>query len=177
MKARKAQQYLSKFFTEISGPSGSDTENMNPIAGVGAPDPTVYEVLVPADTRYCITRVHFVIRDANCAGGKFGGLAALTNGVKIQVIDNDAGDTVLIDFLDGKTIKLNDQFDWLSGVDVVIPDTVTAPNVPIRWTLQKDLGGDYLELTAGQRFRITVQDDLSGLTEWRTMAKGFSVAG
>lgn len=176
--SKKPQQVISKFFTEISGPSGSDTENMNPVAGTGTPAPTVYEVTVPADTRYHITRIHFLIKDTLCQAGKFGGIAALTNGVKIQVIDADAGATVLVDFLDGKTIKMNEDFDWLAGIDVPGLDaTVSTDIIPVRWTLRKDLGGEDLELVAGQRFRITLQDDLSGLTEWRTIAKGFSTSG
>lgn len=173
---KKSQQVISRFFTHQSGPSGGDDENMNPTAGTGTPAPAVYAVVVPAKTRFLITRVHLLIKDLNCKIGKFGGLSALANGMKVEAINSD-GTTVDIDFLDGKTIKMNEDFDWLAGVDVpFIANTAAADAVPVRWTLTRDLN-DELELVPGASLRLTMQDDLSGLTEFRAIAKGFTVAG
>lgn len=158
-----------KFFRHASGATGGSTDNMNPNASIGTP--TLYELVAPAGITVAISRVNFLIKDLNCSIGKFGGLSALTNGVKVESI-NAAG-TVEVDFLDGTTLKTNEDFDLLAGIDVPgIDNTVAVDAVPVRWTLKRGLDDQALLLVPGSFLRITIQDNLSGLVSFQAMAQG-----
>lgn len=158
-----------KFFRHVSGPTGSSTENMNPNAALGTP--TIYELTTPTGKAVLVSRINFLIQDNNCTIGKFGGLTALTNGVKVE--SYNAAGSIEVDFLDGTTIKTNEDFDLLAGIDVPgIDNTVAVDAVPARWTLKKGLCGKALLLVPGSLLRITIQDNLSGLTSFRAFAQG-----
>jgi hypothetical protein len=142
---------------------------MNPAASLGSP--SVYELVPPLGYFSHISRVCFLIQDTNCNIGKFGGLAALTNGLKVESY-NDQG-VLDVDFLDGETIKTNEEFDLLSGADVIgIDNTKAVDAVPVRWTVEKGTSGAPLLLLPGSILRVTIQDDLSGITNFRAMTQG-----
>lgn len=158
-----------KFFRHASGPTGSATNSMNPNAALGTP--SIYELVPTTGTHVILSRINFLIKDLNCSIGKFGGLAALTNGIKIEAIN--ATGAVETDFLDSDTVKVNEDFDLLAGVDVAgIDNTKAVDAVPVRWTLTKGLNGQGLLLVPGSFLRITIQDNLSGLDSFRAMAHG-----
>lgn len=158
-----------KLFRHASGATGTTTDNMNAAASIETP--SIYELLPAVGIRVTLSRINFLIKDLNCSYSKFGGLSPLTNGVKIQAI-NAAG-VVETDFLDGITLKINEDFDLLAGVDVLgLDNTKAVDAVPIRWTFTKGLNGQALLLVPGSFLRITIQDDLSGLTSFQAMAQG-----
>lgn len=86
--------------------------------------------------------------------------AALTNGVKVEI--KDASDNVLLDLLAGYTIKTDGEWkakchDWLPQ-DFGSGDEVAS----VRWTWGQT--GEAVELKAGDKVVVTVQDDLTDLT-------------
>jgi hypothetical protein len=123
-----------------------------------------------------INRVNIVMECATAPTDKeFCDIAALTNGLKIEVIDTD-GSTVLLDFLAGTTIKENRDLVLLAGPDVV-SDFANANNrhVFIRWTIARAFDGEPLLLSDNQHIQITVQDNISTVTEIWAMVQGYKL--
>lgn len=114
-----------------------------------------------------ITRVNFAMLDGGIGISDFAGITnGLASGLIVDVLDSD--DAVLVDYLDGATIKQNIDFGLLAGVDIGIsPGT---DGLLVRWSLFRC--GAQLKLTEGQKLRITVQDDLSSLEKFNAMIQG-----
>lgn len=158
------QLSLFKFFRE-----GSNTE-----MAIDGTTPKNYDLIVPSNRYYYVTRVNFTIVDGTINPGTFAGLGSvLGNGVKIQAIDKD-GSTIIKDFLDGTTIKKNADFHCLAGVQVVrITGAASDDGLFIEWDLSRFT--EKLFLKPDQRLRIIIQDDLSAVTTMMTMAQGIEV--
>lgn len=124
----------------------------------------------PANQIWILQRLNFLMIDGAMSPTKFGGLAALGNGLKIEILDTDQA-TVLLDFLEGETIVKNADFALLAGVDDQITAAVGDDIFKVRWTLAKS--GKPIRLTSQQYIQVTVQDDLTGLTSFRAMLQGF----
>ena len=107
-----------------------------------------------------IERLNIIIVDASITPVKFAGLSALTNGLLVDIEDDNS--TVVFDFLAGETIKRNIEFGWLAGGDVVGQNYGASDALPIRWTLSK-AGGESFKLKPGYSIGITIQDNLSGM--------------
>jgi hypothetical protein len=137
----------------------------------GSSVPVAFDLHVPTGPLY-IERCNFVLLDSKMLETTFGGLDELENGLLVQAVD--ATGTVLVDYMHGRTIRKNADFDYLAGVDRV-PHSDTpgggADSTSIRWTLSKGTGGP-LYLATGRRLRFTVQDALEDLAEFRIMGQG-----
>ena len=129
---------------------------------------------VPTGRVARIHRIMIVILDKPITPTNFGGISALTNGLKFDVINKDGVSTVF-DFLDGVTIKRNADFGCLAGVDVQIDAGGAADMLLVRWTIS-DVGANCF-LTEDQSFQITVQDDLTGLDSASVMIQGWTANG
>ncbi len=117
-----------------------------------------------------IRRVNIVLVDGNLRYDKFGGLvAALTNGLKFRVLDSSSN--VLIDFLDGGTIKTNADFGLLAGIDNIVEPAAGDDAIPIRWTIGKS--GAEVILQQGDRLQIQVTDGTTLLTAFKAQAQGY----
>ena len=99
----------------------------------------------------------------------FGGLSALSNGVLVQGIDSD-GSTEIIDYLDGQPLKKNGDFTRLTGVENPIHTEPLDDFFQAGWNMKKS-GATPMYLP-GQRFRVTVQDNLTGITEMGWIVQG-----
>ncbi len=145
------------------------TTNMNVNGSVTAVE---FEHASPTGKICIVERCNIIIQDAGVAPALFGGQAALSTGLKIEHIDAD-GTTVKKDFTKDITIKKNSHFGLLAGSDVPVLDSVAgnaADVVFIRWTIGKT--GSPLLLNEGESFRVTVQDNLTGLEEFFWMLQG-----
>jgi hypothetical protein len=137
----------------------------------GSSVPVAFEYTVPSGKTAEIYRLNFQITDGGIGWGEFAGLGtALGNGLKIEVIGTD--DAVIIDFLNGETITVNENFNALAGVDAVSSVAAGDDHMPIRWTVARANGGDPLQLEEGQTFRITVQDNLTEVAFFECMVQG-----
>lgn len=114
-----------------------------------------------ADKFTTIRRVSIVLGDTAILEDGFGGLAELAVGLALEVTDS-AG-VALFDLTGGAGVKSH--ADLLAfGADLRF---VGSTKVAAAWTLASPL-----ELAAGQRFRATVRDDLTGLTRARIFVAG-----
>jgi hypothetical protein len=101
---------------------------------------------------------------------KYGNGVTLTNGIKLELIADD-GATVVLDLLDGFPIKTNSEwaavaYDWKS-IDIGTGDDAAT----VRFTFGNS--GDALYVAPGEAVRMTVQDDLTGLTSHTAKIQGW----
>ena len=133
----------------------------------------LYKYTVPANKMVLITKVIFSIVDATIDPLDFGGISALTNGLLFKVHDSD--DVVLLDFLDGRPIKTNADFDDLVGTDVEIHFGAGAAEDLLTVQLDLDEFGALMSLTVGQYIQVTVQDNIAALTEFHVTLHGLII--
>lgn len=101
----------------------------------------------------------------------FGALAILTTGLLLQV-EERSDDSVLFDLLDGEALKTNGHWGTL-GYDVKLDDYGGTPTDAVLLSrLSFDKFGGPLTLTDTEQFRLSVRDDLTGLTEFRITLEG-----
>lgn len=155
---KRADDFIFKWLKNGS------TVDMN----VDASSTITYQYTVPASKTVYLQRVNVSLVDGSMTYGKFGGLTALTNGIKVEVLDSAGG--TLVDFFDGETIKANEDFAPLAGVDAIAEPAAGDDFMPVRWTISK--AGDSLRLIEGDVIRFTLQDDLSDLSYFRAMIQG-----
>lgn len=135
----------------------------------GSVTPVEFEYACPADNIVFIEDITLLIVDGGITPTKFGGIAALTNGLLIECIDSDTT-TVLHDFTEDKAIKKNADWALLAGTDRETTAAAGDDTEEVQWSLTSESGP--LLLTEGQLFRVTVRDDLSAITEMEIMVQG-----
>lgn len=154
---RSADQVLFRYFKADNDQQSSPSMNVN-----GSSTPINFEVGFPYE--WLLFRINIIIHDSAITTNTFGGLPALTNGLRILAVD--ANDNELQDFKDGQTIKANRDWVPLAGVDVYTVGDMLA----IRWTIAK--AGSPIWFDGGGKMRVIVQDNLSGLDFFEMMAQG-----
>jgi len=128
-----------------------------------------FQYIVPDGKVVFLTHAHILIIDGGITPTKFGGIAALTNGLLVQAIDTD-GSTVIADFTGDHAIFKNSDWHLLGGSE---SETIAAAGDDVEEvSLSFSEESGPLLLTEGQCFRFLVQDDLSAITEMETMIEG-----
>ena len=156
-----------QFLSHISGASADDDLTNMGVSGAGA--------LTAVFAAYCtgnkwnVERVNITVVDGNQTVVKFGGLAALTNGVQVAAFYADG--TTAVDFMNGAAIKANYEWAWLAGTDNPIDGGAGDDALEVRWTISKGIGGP-LALYSGEYLGFVIRDDIEGLTEFRAMVQG-----
>jgi hypothetical protein len=121
-----------------------------------------FEYASPEAVRTVAHRLTIIYYGTTLRSNLFGGLAALTNGIKFETIG--AVGEVLIDYTNGFTIQRDGDWGLLAGVDQAFSATTgNVERVAVRWTLAR--AGRPLWLAPFQRFRATIQDNLAALSE------------
>ena len=127
-----------------------------------------YKFTIPSSKTLRLTRLNFSLVDGAMQYGKFGGLSALGNGLKVEILDSAGG--TLCDFTGGQPIKANEQFSCLAGVDAIAEPTAGDDFMPVRFTVAKANGP--MRLNEGEVIQVVVQDNLSDLSHFRCMIQG-----
>ena len=151
---------LHKFLTRTSGPAGADAQDMITVSTAITSGMSVFEYEVPTAKIANIETATISVADTSITPTKFGGLAALTNGCLAQLVDTD--DSVLIDLTDGLAITNN-----IRLMSIPMFSAISGTLVRANWMFSP-----LLYLTAGQKFRWTNRDDLTGLQEFRISIHG-----
>ncbi|MDB4306312.1 hypothetical protein N9980_01980 [bacterium] len=160
-----ADKFLEKFLANAS----SIDMNVD-----GSVTPVNFTYTVPANDEAFISRCNIYIQDASPSPILFGGIAALTNGLLIEVLDS--GLSVIKTFNAQKPTQDNSDFVSLAGVDVRYQSGAGAgDDVAIRWTFANHSGGDTLQLRQNETFRVRVRDNLTALTAFRWVLQGRSL--
>ena len=138
----------------------------------GSSDVKAFNYEVPAGKTFLFERVNVHIQDSSIRADGFGGLTILANGLLVEIIDTD-GSTVVLDFTDGKPLKRHNSFGHLAGIDADADTSGVGgaqDSILIRWTINR--AGASMLLHTGEIIRVTVQDDLTGLSHFRMMVQG-----
>jgi hypothetical protein len=158
--------FINEYLQHVSGPTGSDDNNMVTVASPG--DSSVFAYTVPVQTEVRIARMNLGIVDAAPTLTKFGGIAALTNGVLMDVTDRNG--LSILDLTAGRPVVQNADYLYLAGIDMEIATGMGLDVVKVRYSLFKS--GANLRLKAGEQIRFTIQDDLTGIDQFRCMVQG-----
>lgn len=158
--------YVESYLT-LNGDGSTRDMNVN-----GSVTPQKFWYRVPTDKRFDFENLVVIIENAGSGftWQKFGNLAALTNGFKLEIYKPN--NTVLRHslFPQGEA-KDNRDFLALCGVDFRFA-TEGTQLLAIEVHYQGKTGGGGLEVLAGEYIRATVQDDLSTLDQLRVAVSG-----
>lgn len=117
-----------------------------------------------------IHRIMVKMIDGSITELSFGGISALSNGLRIVVYDTQSN-TEVADFLPGDAITRN--YDWttLAGNDQIVEPAAGDDVLKVRWTIELGLG-DGLLLRPTEVLRVIVQDALAGISEFSMSYQG-----
>jgi len=164
LPAIQFQQHETAYLKQVGNPLNPD---LGTVVGTLS-SPIIFEYRVEIDPtlkRFEMERMLLMIHGTNIAPNKFGGITALANGVKLQLVNrSDEVQKVWPEDIPGfNSFKRNGDWGRLSGNDnPLFSETGNAGLVPIRWTLGKGAGA--LWIPPGWAFQVLVQDDLTGIT-------------
>jgi len=99
---------------------------------------------------------------------KYGGIAALTNGIRIVILDAD--DDIICDLTDGLPIKSNGE--WGRVCFDAVPSNYGQGDeyLNVRWTFSKS--GSPITLAYGEKLAMLIDDDLSDLLSHTIQVQG-----
>jgi len=165
--------YTPLIFQHLSLDNDGTTRDMNVDGSV---TPQNFEFGVAAGQIAVLESFGFELQDAKGFGlNEFGNLgAALTNGLLIQMVESDG--TLLADFTQGEPITTNAEMyqysmrvgleEWGAGDDM-LHGRITFDAVT----------GSSLVVSNGYKFRVVVQDNLTGLTKFHMYVGGYYGVG
>lgn len=134
----------------------------------GSSTPVDFFYTVPAGDTVDIERLIIYVKDFGTFDADlYGNGAVLTNGIDVKVVRSGGAEE---DLLDGLPVKTN--AEWMAlAHDFIYNNIGTGDNVAtVRWTFGKS--GVPLRLEAGDRFVVTINDDLTVLTGHRFQIQG-----
>ena len=168
--ATDAGKGLYAYTTHKSGPEVvGDNANMATV-GATIAAPSIFEYTVPPSTEMRIARLNYAIIDTGLQLVRFGGIAALTNGCLLDIVNADG--LSLLDLTAGRPFTSNADFLYSAGIDMEI-DTGgggALDVVKVRFSLFK--AGRNIILKAGHSVRWTIRDDLTGIDQFRCQVQG-----
>lgn len=136
----------------------------------GSSTPVPYWFPVPTGKIALIRKMIVQVGDTGpLDADDFGGLAALTNGIHIKVLDS--GDNTVLDLLDGGSINSNSE--WAEYLYDTRIDGYGAGDdfVSMEWDFSDFLDGG-LHLHEGEKLVLTVRDNLTTLSNFEAIVKG-----
>lgn len=146
--------------------TGSTSQNVN-----GSVTAVEYFVQPPAGTSYILKRMNVLVIDANFnVATSYGALAALTNGIKIEVRNING---VVKDFTEQVKIKRSYDYTLLAGGDNTSTGGAGADALRIRWTFARGYDDILLNGDTEDKLVVTIQDDLTGLDEQVMEVQGY----
>jgi hypothetical protein len=128
--------------------------------------PVIYEIVPPSDEVWHLLRILISITDDTAMDdAKFGGIAALTNGVVLR--DNKTDDTTL-------TIWKSNQDMIEDMYDVTYSSKAPAGSYGLRgrFTFKNSGVAIRLDGALGETLQILIQDDLTGLSTFKIKTQG-----
>ena len=151
-------------FTNIPLTNGGSNE-MNVDGGT---TPVAFTAAPPTNKNIIVYRLLLVMEDASMSWKKFGGIAALTNGVDIKVTEDGVERTISTD-----PIKTNRDYVW-NCYDVEI-DSATTDVLRMRWTFSRAGTVLVLKDAFSDNFKIVINDDVTGVDYYKATIQGYEV--
>ena len=149
--------------------TGTISQNVN-----GSVTPVEFSIDAESGKTFVLTRLNVLAIDGNFNSATgYGALSALTNGIKIHVEDSEG--TILKDFTQYTTIKRSYDWSLLSGVDNTFIGGAGADPLLIRWTFSRGYDNIYLNGDRGEKFVVTISDNLTGLDDQICFIQGYKI--
>jgi hypothetical protein len=151
-------------FTNVPLTNGGSSEmNVD-----GSSTPVSFTAAPPTNKNIIVYRLLLVMEDASMSWKKFGGIAALTNGVDIKVTEDGTERTISTD-----PIKTNRDYVW-NCYDVEI-DSATTDVLRMRWTFSRAGTVLVLKDSFSDNFKIVINDDVTGVDYYKATIQGYEV--
>lgn len=155
--------YRGKYFIEFLRNSGSRQMNVD-----GSVTPVDFTVGPGTGKKWYIAEALIAIEDSSINFTKFGGRSALTNGILIKVTENGVERDIV-----GEPIKRNAGFSFIaydSKISAASTDLMT-----VRWKISDS--GTFIRLlkSTSDIIKITVQDNLTSISEFSASLVGYEV--
>jgi hypothetical protein len=159
-------EYLNVHLTVDGTVGGSEAMNVN-----GSVTPVVFKYIVPSGYTVFLRGFTFQLVDANIDWIEFGGIAELSVGVLVEIYDsNDVQIAAL------PTLKNNYETAMVFGAgNVSLIQGAATDNLIFHMDLVEQIGHT-LSLPEGWYVKLTVRDDLTGLTHCDALLTGRKVA-
>lgn len=157
--ANRPGKYFNTFLTN----GGSPYLNVD-----GSSTPVNFNAAPPSGKRWYVTTISISIEDAAIQFNKFGGITALTNGVDFKVKEGGASELTLGNFKrngDVYVFATNVRLESAAS-DILVIHSNIWDNAGTTWKLDNSLS-EYI--------RLTVNDDLTGLTQFVVLVRGYEV--
>lgn len=149
--------------------TAGDSTGVNNLIGNYSAAPTDFYYSPPTNTKYHISSVLIQISDnATFNQIDYGGMAALTNGIKFYIQE---GTTPTVPLLSGVIVKQNNDWLGLTGDVLLTTFSGTAQTLGVSFNLFKDFGED-LELLSTSKFIVRLNDDFTSLVAHRFILRG-----
>jgi len=155
--------YRGKYVNQHLENAGSRDMNVN-----GSVTPVSFTAGPGSGKRWYIARLLVTLEDSSINHTKFGGQAALTNGIDFKVTESGTERDVI-----PHRIKKNGQwrhFSYDSAIESASTDIMT-----IRWTFANGLTAFKLNNADSDNLKIIVNDDLTSISTFVAVIQGFEV--
>lgn len=158
---RKSEEAFAKYFRD-----SSDSIDMNVNGSV---TPVNFDINGEATGPVEIYHIVLAITDASITTTAFGGIVGgITNGITMKFFDSNG--VVLFDPFDGASVKNNRGFLAPSGGETLAEPASGDDFLIIPFDFAAEGGAILLDPT--DYIRITISDDITGLSFFRAMAHG-----
>jgi len=159
-----ANTYLQFTTALVTGSAGSGATNINVNGSIA---PVRFRIQPPINTVFYVTHLVCFVRDDGAALNKFGGLAALTNGVKFEIKSADLPQITLF------AVKTNADLMTQADEGELVDNGFATDG--------QDLVKAVIDLSPGVRIPygstaniyVTIQDNLTALSSFYIRAKGW----
>jgi hypothetical protein len=134
----------------------------------------VYKLVAKPGYEFVLVRMNIYVEDnGQFRGDRYGSTGALTNGIRVRVMDTDGS---VIKDLTPYTIKKIGHWGLQAGIDVYGTNYTTGNNTwLVRWTFER--GGNRIVLQPGQYLEFETQDNMgaggAALVEHYAQVQGF----
>lgn len=136
----------------------------------GSGTPVVFSVVPSTGNIFFVFRIVVTMVGTGINFTKFGNIAALTNGLKVEIKEGGGALTEVIE----SPFKKNQQF-YEGGFNSVIQSA--AVDIFTLTFLFNDIGSVLsLKDSLSELIKITVQDDLTNISSFRVVAQGYEVS-
>ncbi len=135
----------------------------------GSTTPVDFSYKCPDNCQAVLSRVLISIFDSGPTGGEFGGIPALTNGIRFATQDQNGKE--LLAFAEEFNVKQNRAFGLLAGPDWALATGAGVDSVTVRWTFAK--AGKEVLLLPGESFVCTVNDNLVAIDDFGMQLQGY----
>ncbi len=151
--------------------NGDGTGTKNALGDYGSSS-QIFRIKPGAGVVYRINRIIIHLDDVgSITSGGYGAMSALTNGVKISILNTSDAD--IVDLTDGVPVKANGDFAAYCH-DLSLQDFGGGVNMfTVRWTFGNHGTFVRLDGDAGESLAVTLNDSFTGLVEHRFMAQGY----